>query len=566
MRRVFGIDLGTTNSEIAYIKDGKPKIVTVADGKKYLPSVVGTEPDGKIITGFAARNQYSAFPENTIVSIKRKMGSGEKVSMAGREYTPAEISSCVLKSLKEAAERETGMPVEQAVITVPAYFDDAQRSDTVRAGELAGLDVVRIINEPTAAALAYGRQEKQREKILVYDLGGGTFDISLIDMEEDVIEVIATAGDTKLGGDDFDHLLGQFIVSHLPDDIHPEKDLRLAARIRNIAEAAKIALSTRVKVELKEGFIATANGKPVNLELMVTRRDFETRAEETLERTFSLMQSVMKEQKIRNRDIAKVLLVGGSTYIPMVFDRLDRDLKFSVRRDVDPTYCVAIGAAIQGAIISGEEVGKILVDVNSHSLGIRCVTTKISGEIDYDVYSPIIHRNTPIPTSMSDTFYTVVDGQEAVMIEVFQGEESQASKNTPIGSFSLANLPNKLPAGSEIDVTFEYNLNGIVEIAASERSGGGEEKMRVDVNRIANTGESEKANPQETEGRSPSDFDRKKIQRVLRTARKTIDRTEDPTLRKRLGAVVDRLENALSENNGEAVEISEELVELLAEA
>ena len=565
MGTIFGIDLGTTNSEIAYVKDGKPEIVTVTDGKKYLPSVVGTGPDGKIITGFAARNQYSAFPENTIVSIKREMGTGKKVSMAGKEYTPAEISSYVLKSLKEAAERETGMPVEQAVITVPAYFDDAQRSDTIRAGEMAGLDVVRIINEPTAAALAYGRLEKQREKILVYDLGGGTFDISLIDMEEDIIEVIATAGDTRLGGDDFDHLLGQFIISHLPDDTNPEKDLRLAARIRNIAEAAKISLSTHVTVELKEGFVATANGKPVNLELMVTRRDFEIRAEETLEKTFSLLQSVIKEQKIRNRDISKVLLVGGSTHIPMVFERLAEEFKFTVRRDVDPTYCVALDAAIQGAIISGEEIDKILVDVNSHSLGIRCVTAKMSGEMDYDVYSPIIHRNTPVPTSMSDTFYTMVDGQEAVMVEVFQGEESQASKNTPIGSFSLAHLPKKLPAGSEIDVAFEYNLNGIVEISATERSSTGVEKMRVDVNRIANAGEIEKTNPQEAEDRSSSDFDRKKIQRVLRTARKTIDRTEDPTLRKRLDAVVVRLEGALSENNGEAVEISEELVALLAE-
>ncbi len=558
MGRVFGIDLGTTNSEIAYMKDGKPEVVTLADGKKYLPSVVGTGTDGSIITGFAARNQYSAFPENTIVSIKRKMGSGETVSMAGKEYTPAEVSSYVLRSLKEAAEQETGIPVEQAVITVPAYFDDAQRSDTIRAGELAGLDVLRIINEPTAAALAYGHHEKQREKILVYDLGGGTFDISLIDMEEDIIEVMATAGNTKLGGDDFDHLLGQFIISHLPDDTYPDKDLRLAARIRNIAEAAKIALSTKVTVELKESFIATSNGKPVNLELMVTRKDFEIRAEEILEETFSLLRSVMKEQKIRNRDISKVLLVGGSTHIPMVFNRLTEEFNLAVRRDVDPTYCVAIGAAIQGAIISGEEIDKILVDVNSHSLGIRCVTTKMSGQMDYDVYSPIIHRNTPIPTSMSDTFYTVVDGQEAVMIEVFQGEESQASKNTPIGSFSLANLPKKLPAGSEIDVAFEYNLNGIVEIAASERSGASEEKMRIDVNRIAA--------PPKVEGQTKKDFDVRKIRRILKTARKTMDGTEDSTLRQRLGAVADRLERALSENNGDAVEISEELVELLAEA
>jgi molecular chaperone DnaK len=563
MEKIFGIDLGTTNSEIAYVKDGKPEIITVADGKKYLPSVVGTDAGGKIITGFSARNQRAAFPENTVASIKRKMGSGEKVSMAGQEYTPAEISSYILKTLKEAAERETGMPVEKVVITVPAYFNDAQRKETILAGELSGLEVVRIINEPTSAALAYGCREERREKILVYDLGGGTFDISLIDVEEDVVEVIASDGDTKLGGDDFDYLISRFLASWLPDGVHPEKDLRLAARLKNAAESTKIALSTHTTVDVKEGFLATVKGKPVNLELMVTRQEVEERIEDILEKTFKLLRGIIKDKKIKSRDISKILLVGGSTNIPMVFNRLTEEFDIEVHRGVDPTYCVAIGAAIQGAIISGEEIGTILVDVTSHSLGIRCVSEKATGEMDFDFYSAIIHRNTPIPASMSETYYTMVRNQNAAAIEIFQGEESQATKNTLIGSFSLEKLPQKLPAGSEIDVTFVYNIDGIVEISASERKSGGKEKMKVDINRIGETRENQDA--PEPKDQTETHIDERRIKRILKTAYKIMDRMEDPSIRKKLDTITEKLEHALSGNNGSATEISEELAEILAE-
>ncbi len=485
VKRIFGIDLGTTNSEIACIIDGKPQVFTVSDGWKYMPSVVGVDPSGRILTGVAARNQYAAYPENTAVSIKRRMGSGEKVPMGGQSYTPAEISSHILRTLKEAAERESGLPVEQVVISVPAYFSDLQRKDTIRAGELAGLEVVRIINEPTAAALAYGCREDRREKVLVYDFGGGTFDVSLIDVEEGVIEVMASDGDTHLGGDDLDRLLLELFYAHLPAGARSGKDLRLQARLKNAAETAKIRLSTETLVQVKEEFLTSVKGKPVNLALEVRRREFEDRIQGELDRTFDLVKEVLKTAKVKASDISKLLLVGGSTYIPLVFDTLSRELGFDVHREVDPTYCVAIGAAIQGAIITGEHLDTILVDVNPHSLGIRSLTIRPGGQENDDHYSVIINRNTPIPSSMTKTYYTAMENQPEADIEVYQGEDSTASKNTFIGSFVLDELPPNLPLGSEIEVSFEYNLNGIVEVSALERSSGRRRKLAVDLNRAA---------------------------------------------------------------------------------
>ncbi|MBA7688229.1 Chaperone protein DnaK [subsurface metagenome] len=569
MQKIFGIDLGTTNSEIAYLKNGKPEIVAVADGKNYLPSVVGLDPSGNIITGFAARNQYAAFPENTVISIKRKMGSEERVSMGAKEYSPAKISSYILKTLKEAAERETGAPVEKAVITVPAYFTDLQRKDTIQAGELAGLDVVRVINEPTAAALAYGCREDQREKILVYDFGGGTFDISLIDVEEGIVEVLATDGNTHLGGDDIDQVLEELLISHLPAGSVSQEDLRVRARLKNIAESAKINLSSSTLLDVKEEFITTVKGKPVNLELTVTRQDLEKRIDGLLGRTFTLLNDVIKQGKLKNEDISKLLLVGGSTYIPCILNTLSDKLGFDVHREVDPIYCVAIGAAIQGAIISGEEIDTILVDVNSHSLGIKCLDITPTGYLNRDRYSIIIHRNTPIPASMAETYYTMVANQKAVHIDAYQGENPAASKNTFIGSFIMHGLPQKLPAGSEIDVNFEYNLNGIVEVSAFERRSGRKEKMRVDVNRIGSL-------PAEVQTASQSDaravkepesakLNTEKIERILKTASKKLNQIENQKLLEEIKAKIKSLEKAVGEENLRAERLSEELVDLIAD-
>ena len=497
MEKIFGIDLGTTNSEIACVIEGRPLVISVSEGRKYLPSVVGIDPSGNIVTGFAARNQYAAYPENTVASIKRKMGSGETVNMGGRPCTPAQISSYILKSLKEAAERETGLPVKKAIITVPAYFSDRQRKETIEAGELAGLEVPRIINEPTAAALAYGCRENQRERILVYDFGGGTFDVSLIDVEEGIIEVIATDGDTRLGGVDLDRNLEELFRSHLPSGAVSKNDLILEARLKNAAETAKIRLSSETLVEVKEEFLTSLKGKPVNLELKVSRRELEERIKPVIDRTFAIVKAALKTAKLKVDDISKLLLVGGSTHIPLIFNTLSREMGFEVHREVDPTYCVAMGAAIQGAIVSGEHVETVLVDVNSHSLGIRCLNIRPTGQVDDDHYSIIINRNTPIPASMSETYYTVMEDQRKVEIGAYQGEDLRATENTFIGSFILDRLPPKLPMGSEIEVRFEYDLNGIVEINALERTSGRREKLEVDVNRPIGTGTPNRKSPEE---------------------------------------------------------------------
>ena len=548
MEKIFGIDLGTTNSEIAWIKNGKPEIITVDNKKKYLPSVVGMDLSGKIITGFPARNQYAAFPENTVVSIKRKMGSREKITMGGKEFTPAQISSEILKTLKKAAEKETGIPVKKVVITVPAYFTDIQRKDTIDAGELAGLEVVRIINEPTAAALAYGCRENARERLLVYDLGGGTFDVSLIDVEEGVIEVLATDGSSRLGGDDFDIELENYFNSLLPGKIAQKNDLKIEARLKNTAESTKIKLSTKSRVDVKEEFIATLKGKPVNLELSISREEFENRIDKKLSETFKLLETVLKNADVKREDISKILLVGGSTHIPIIFNTLGRELGFDVHREIDPTYCVAQGAAIQGSIISGEEIDTILVDVNSHSLGIKCLGGSFLGQINDNYYSVIIHRNTPIPASMTKNYYTLFDNQKAVEIKAFQGEDPAASGNTFLGSFVMDNLPKNLPAGSEIEVTFEYNLNGIVEITAFERESKRKEKLKVDINRL-----------------DIKEINRKKINRILNSARKKLGKCQNPGISHKLKEKIDELDNLLNNNEQGAEKRAQDLARFIAE-
>jgi molecular chaperone DnaK len=552
MERIFGIDLGTTNSEIAYLRDGKPVVAAITEGVHYLPSVVGIDQVGKVVTGFEARNQYAAFPERTVVSIKRKMGSGATESMAGRPYTPAQISSMILTTLKEAAERETGAPVRKAVITVPAYFTDLQRKDTVEAGELAGLEVVRIINEPTAAALAYGCRQAKAEKVLVYDLGGGTFDISLMLIEENVLEVMGTDGDTFLGGDDFDNLLKEHFISRLPRSTTTVEDRRMHARLKNAAEQAKIALSSETVRRVQEEFVATSDGAPVNLELFITRAQFEEMIEEKLSKTFDLVDRVLALAKVKATDVDRILLVGGSTYIPRIFDVLSEERGFSVHREVDPTYAVAIGAAIQGGIIAGEPIDTILVDVNAHSLGVRAAAITPTGDLDYDRYAIVIHRNTPIPTSMSETFLTLVPGQRAVQIDAFQGEKPVASENAAIGSFQLGELPKNLPAGSEIDVSFTYNLNGIVEVTARDRRSGKSGRAAFDVNRV----------PTASDGVGVG---REKWEKILRSARRKLATLEaDAAARKEIEQKVTLLEQALANDGGGGAKIASELAAAIA--
>jgi len=331
-------------------------------------------------------------------------------------------------------------------------------------------------------ALAYGGDGQRKEHILVYDLGGGTFDISLIEMEDGVIEVLATDGNTHLGGDDFDQLLVDALVAGLPAAAVPADDLRIRARLRNVAEHIKIELSTKTVVDVREEFVAMHAGKPVHLEQQITRQHYENLIGPLLDQTFALLDNVLEATRLKPKDIDKVLLVGGASYTPLVAETL-RARGFNVHRSVDPTYCVAMGAALQGAIIMGTYTDKILIDVNSHSLGIRTIANTAEGKND-NYYSIIIHRNTPIPTVMTQTYHTVVKNQQAITIDAYQGEDPMATKNTFIGSFTMDKLPKRLPEGSEIDVTFEYNLNGVVEVMATERRSGTQQKMQVDIHRL----------------------------------------------------------------------------------
>lgn len=557
MEKIFGIDLGTTNSEIAYLDRGKPVIIEIADGKKYLPSVVGLDRQGNIITGFTARNQYAAFPEDTVMSIKRKMGSSEKVVIGGRTYTPAEISSYILKTLKESAERETGIKVEKVVITVPAYFTDSQRSDTIKAGELAGLDVVRIINEPTAAALAYGTGENNSTKLLVYDLGGGTFDISLMDIEDDVVEVVATDGDSHLGGDDFNLALSDYFRSFLPKGAAKIKDMKLDARIGNISELVKIELSNKSLVTVEEAFLTSYKGKPVNLDLDVSRKEFEARIEDKLGKSFELLDTVIKAGGMKNSDIDKLILAGGSTHIPKIIEVLSDNYGFDVHREIDPYYCVVMGAAVQGGIIAGEDIDTILVDVNSHSLGISCIGMHPTGEMDPDFYSILIHKNTAIPSSMTRAYYTMGENQTEVQIDIYQGEDRSINNNSFIASFLLDNLPKNLPAGSEIDVTFEYNINGLIEISAEERKSGRKEKLDVDINRISQSTNREKE--------KVSKIDIRKVKRLIKTAKKKSVQLEDSEIKKEIEKRYKKLEALIDKGDMGGTEMElEELLELLS--
>jgi len=365
--------------------------------------------------------------------------------------------------------------------------------------------------------------------------------------------VIATDGDTFLGGDDFDNSLKDYFIACLPRGSASLDDRRLHARLKNVAEDAKIALSTETVREVREEFVATYEGKPVHLELAVTRSEFESMIDEKLSKTFRLIDRVLGEGKVKEKDVAKVLLVGGSTYIPRIFDVLSGERGFNVHREVDPIYAVAIGAAIQGGIIAGEPIDTILVDVNSHSLGIRAAGITPSGNMDFDRYAAIIHRNTPIPTSMSETFYTMVDGQKAVKIEAFQGELPVASENSSIGSFSLEELPKNLPMGSEIDVTFAYNLNGIVEVSARDRKSGKIATSRFDVNRPAEAPSGG--------GRA----DREKCEKILRSARRKLGRIgSDSESWKEIDEKAKLLEKALEGDGEDALKIAMQLAELIA--
>ena len=478
---IVGIDLGTTNSEIALYRDGRPEVLADEQGRKILPSVVGLTETGEVLVGEEARNQSLLHPGRTVRSIKRRMGRAETVRMGERDYTPQEISAIILKRLKEIAEVRLGRPVRKAVVTVPAYFSDTQRQATREAGEIAGLEVVRIINEPTAAALVYEAGQHEGKRILVYDLGGGTFDVSVVRIEEGVVEVISSHGNNHLGGDDFDQKIVAHILEHLKINqaVDVSDQPRAIARILRAAEAAKKHLSDHPFARIEEEYLADAEGGgPVHLSIELTRDEYEAMIAPYVEETLQAIHTALRSADLTASQVEKILLVGGATRTPVIRRRLAEVFGHEPRGEVDADLCVAMGAAIQGAAISGQEVSAVLVDVTPYTFG-----TSALGELDGEFYPycyiPIIPRNTPIPVRKSEMFYTVGDNQTEVDVRVFQGENPDAEQNIEIGRFRVEGL-SKAPAGNEVLLDLALDRDGILHVTAREKRTGLERRISID--------------------------------------------------------------------------------------
>ncbi|MFL5287031.1 MAG: Hsp70 family protein [Rhodopila sp.] len=477
---IVGIDLGTTNSEIAIYRNGRPDVFPDEQGRVMLPSVVGLSETGELLVGEEARNQFMLYPERTVRSIKRRMGSDERVHLGGRDYTPQEISAIILSRLKEIAQYRLGRPVQKAVITVPAYFSDAQRQATREAGEIAGLEVVRIINEPTAAALVYEAAQHQGKRILVYDLGGGTFDVSVVRIEAGVVEVIASHGNNHLGGDDFDHKIVEHVLEHLKlkHGVDVSGQPRAMARILRSAETAKKHLSDHPYARIGEEYLAEHDGRPVNLELELSRDDYEDMIMPFIEETLGAVHIALESAGLISSQIDEILLVGGATRTPLIRRRLMEAFAKDPRGEVDPDLCVAMGAAIQGAAMAGTEVSAVLVDVTPYTFG-----TSVLGELNGGLYPyryfPIIPKNTPIPVRRSEVFYTVVDGQTEVEVKIYQGENIDALENIKIGEFHVDGL-SKAPAGNPVILDLALDRDGILQVSAREKKTGLERRITID--------------------------------------------------------------------------------------
>lgn len=481
MDPILGIDLGTTNSVVSIIQDGKPVPLADPRGQLILPSVVGLDSLGQLLVGHAARNQALVAPERTMRSIKRKMGQDTPVRMGDKEYTPQEISAMILRTLAQRAEQAYGRPLKKAVITVPAFFKDNQRRATQEAGALAGLEVVRIINEPTAAALVYEPHSSHNERLLVYDLGGGTFDVSIVQIESGVIEVLASHGDTKLGGDDFDQLLLDFVANRFVEEHGIDlREIPIAkSRLLQAVEAAKIRLSDEAYTTIAEEFIAEKAGRPLNLFMEIDRPQYEKLIEPLLRKTLSCVDGALADASLRANQIDRVVLVGGSTRTPLVQQLLQDQLHHVLHREIDPDLCVSLGAAVQGALIAGVDVGQVLVDITPHTLGIECLGELYGMQSD-EVFSPIIRRNTPLPATRSEIYHTCHDGQERAEIHVLQGEHDVSTLNESVGRFMLEGLNEEASQGNQILVRFELDLNGMLKVTASERDTGLSKEVVID--------------------------------------------------------------------------------------
>ncbi|MCG1002746.1 MULTISPECIES: molecular chaperone DnaK [Halobacterium] len=470
--KILGIDLGTTNSAFAVMEGGDPEIIVNSEGDRTTPSVVAFD-DGERLIGKPAKNQAVQNSEETVASIKRHMGEDYTVELDGEEYTPEQISAMILQKIKHDAEEYLGQDIEKAVITVPAYFNDKQRQATKDAGEIAGFEVERIVNEPTAASMAYGLDEDRDQTVLVYDLGGGTFDVSILDLGGGVYEVVATNGDNDLGGDDWD----EAIIDHLADEFENDHGIDLRddeqalQRLKDAAEEAKIELSSRKETTVNLPFVTATDSGPVHLEQDITRATFENLTEGLIERTVGPTEQALEDAGLDKNDIDEVILVGGSTRMPQVQEQVEELVGQEPKKNVNPDEAVALGAAVQGGVLSGEVDDIVLVDVTPLSLGI---------EVKGGLFERLIEKNTAIPTTASKVFTTAADNQTSVQIRVFQGEREIANENELLGDFQLTGIP-PAPAGTpEIEVTFEIDADGIVNVEAEDKGSGNAESITIE--------------------------------------------------------------------------------------